>query len=87
MIRDIVFDVAVTLGYEMTDTLHLAMVGSSHEETSRLLIESYGASFPYELFDGKCREMMHERLNRVRMAVLPERLRGRRPDPDVGIFE
>ena len=60
--RDIVFDAAGTLGYEMTDDLHLAMVGSSHEVTSRLLVEAYGTSFPFELFDGKCREMMHHRL-------------------------
>jgi HAD superfamily hydrolase (TIGR01509 family) len=60
--RSIVFDVADSLGYEMTDALHLAMVGSSHEETSRLLVEAYGASFPYGIFDAKCRDMMHHQL-------------------------
>jgi len=60
--RTIVFDVADSLGYEMTDALHLAMVGSSHEETNRLLIEAYGASFPYGLFDTKCRQMMQQQL-------------------------
>jgi HAD superfamily hydrolase (TIGR01509 family) len=60
--RTIVFDVADSLGYEMTDALHLAMVGSSHEETNRLLIEAYGASFPYGIFDAKCRQMMQQQL-------------------------
>lgn len=60
--RSIVFDVAVELGYEMTDALHLAMVGSSHEETNRLLVEAYGASFPYGIFDARCRDLMHEQM-------------------------
>jgi len=37
------------------------MVGSSHERTSQLLIEAYGVSFPYSLFDEKCRVVMRER--------------------------
>jgi HAD superfamily hydrolase (TIGR01509 family) len=60
--RGIVFDIADDMGYAMTDALHLAMVGSSHEVTNRLLVEAYGASFSYEQFDDKCREMMHHRL-------------------------
>lgn len=60
--RTIVFDVAGELGYEMTDAVHLAMVGSSHEVTNRLLVEAYGASFPYALFDEKCRAIMKEKL-------------------------
>jgi len=60
--RNIVFDVAGALGYEMTDAVHLAMVGSSHEASNKLLIEAYGVSFPYGVFDEKCREIMHERL-------------------------
>jgi HAD superfamily hydrolase (TIGR01509 family) len=60
--RTIVFDVAGQLGYEMTDDVHLAMVGSSHETTNRLLVEAYGVSFPYSVFDEKCRTIMKERL-------------------------
>jgi len=60
--RTIVFDVAGALGYEMTDAVHLAMVGSSHEVTNRLLVEAYGAAFPYAAFDEECRRIMHERM-------------------------
>ncbi|HTJ57284.1 MAG TPA: HAD family phosphatase [Devosiaceae bacterium] len=60
--KTIVFDVAGELGYEMTDAVHLAMVGASHEASNRLLIEAYGITFPYAIFDEKCREIMHERL-------------------------
>jgi len=60
--KTIVFDVAGELGYEMSDAVHLAMVGSSHETTNRLLVEAYGAAFPYAMFDEKCRAIMKERL-------------------------
>lgn len=60
--RDIVFSVCGGLGFEMTDTVHMSMVGSSHEATNLLLVEAYGVSFPYQLFDQQCREMMHNRL-------------------------
>jgi len=60
--RSIVFDVAGELGYQMTDAVHLAMVGSSHETTNRLLIEAYGVSFPYTVFDEKCRAIMKDKL-------------------------
>jgi len=60
--RTIVFDVADELGYEMRDEVHLAMVGSSHETSNRLLVEAYGATFPYAIFDEKCRAIMKDRL-------------------------
>jgi HAD superfamily hydrolase (TIGR01509 family) len=60
--KGIVFDVAGELGYSMTDAVHLAMVGSSHEATNRLLVEAYGVSFPYEMFDEKCRTIMRQLL-------------------------
>ena len=60
--RDIVFDVCRSLGFEMTDPLHLSIVGTSHETTNKLLVEAYGVSFPYTVFDQHCRTMMHERL-------------------------
>jgi HAD superfamily hydrolase (TIGR01509 family) len=59
--RDIVFDVCGGLGYEMTDAVHLAMVGSSHEATNQILVETYGVAFPYAIFE-QCRSMMHGRL-------------------------
>jgi len=60
--RTIVFDVAGELGYAMTDDVHLAMVGSSHEATSRLLANAYGANFPYAAFDERCRVIMRQRM-------------------------
>jgi HAD superfamily hydrolase (TIGR01509 family) len=60
--RTVVFDVAGALGYEMTDALHLAMVGSSHEVTTQLLIEAYGTSFPFPVFEAQCRQMMQQQL-------------------------
>jgi HAD superfamily hydrolase (TIGR01509 family) len=60
--RAIVFDVVGDLGFEMTDTIHLSMVGSSHEATQTLLVEAYGVSFPYQVFDERCRTTMHDRM-------------------------
>jgi len=60
--RGIVYDVAGRLGFEMTETIHRAMVGSSHEATNAMLVESYGVTFPYTLFDEHCRAMMHDRM-------------------------
>ncbi|WP_404400641.1 HAD family hydrolase [Pelagibacterium halotolerans] len=59
--RSIVFEVCTELGYEMRDEVHASIVGSSHEATERMLVEAYGATFPYTLFDEKCRAAMHER--------------------------
>lgn len=59
--RTIVFEVCTDLGFEMTDAVHHSMVGSSHEHTNRLLVEAYGVSFPYALFDERCRVIMTER--------------------------
>jgi HAD superfamily hydrolase (TIGR01509 family) len=60
--RDIVYDVSATLGFEMTESIHLSMVGSSHETTNALLIEAYGVSFPYAVFDQHCRTRMKARM-------------------------
>jgi HAD superfamily hydrolase (TIGR01509 family) len=60
--REIVYEVSTELGFVMTDTVHHAMVGSSHETTNRLLVEAYGVSFPYTLFDDKCRALMRARM-------------------------
>jgi HAD superfamily hydrolase (TIGR01509 family) len=59
--RTIVFEVCTDLGFEMTDAVHMSMVGGSHERTNQLLIEAYGVSFPYSLFDERCRVIMRER--------------------------
>lgn len=59
--RTIVFEVCGELGFEMTDAVHLSMVGSSHERTYQLLLEAYGVAFPYTVFDERCRVVMHER--------------------------
>ena len=59
--RTIVFEVCTELGFEMTDAVHISMVGGSHERTSQLLVEAYGVSFPYTLFDERCRVIMRDR--------------------------
>jgi HAD superfamily hydrolase (TIGR01509 family) len=63
--RGVVFDVAGELGFTMSDNVHLAMVGTSHEMSNRILIEAYGVSFPYEVFDERCRTLMHEKLEQT----------------------
>lgn len=60
--RDIVYDVSGRLGFAMTEAVHLAMVGSSHETTNALLVEAYGVSFPYAIFEQHCRTMMKQRM-------------------------
>lgn len=61
--RTIVYEVCDELGFPMTEDVHRAMVGSSHERTNQLLIEAYGVSFPYSLFDEKCRVSMRARMH------------------------
>jgi len=63
--KEIVWDVSRTLGFTMTDEVHGRMVGTSHEATSKLLVEAYGVSFPYELFDAECRRMMKGRMEKA----------------------
>ena len=59
--KTIVFEVCTDLGFEMTEAVHLSMVGGSHERTNQLLVEAYGVTFPYALFDERCRVIMRER--------------------------
>jgi HAD superfamily hydrolase (TIGR01509 family) len=63
--REIVYDVSRDLGFTMTDAVHHAMVGSSHETTNQLLVEAYGVSFPYTLFDEQCRTHMRVRMEQA----------------------
>ena len=60
--KQVVFEVTEGLGFAMTDEVHGRMVGSSHEASNRMLVEAYGVSFPYELFDAECRRLMHGRM-------------------------
>ncbi len=60
--REVVFAVCGGLGFAMTDEVHLSMVGSSHEATNKLLVEAYGVSFPYAVFEDQCREMFRHRM-------------------------
>jgi HAD superfamily hydrolase (TIGR01509 family) len=62
--REVVFEVATGLGFAMTDDVHLGMVGSSHERSNEILVEAYGVSFPYGLFNEQCRAMMQARMER-----------------------
>lgn len=59
--KTIVYEVCTELGFEMTEAVHLSMVGGSHERTNALLLEAYGVSFPYTIFDERCRVIMRER--------------------------
>jgi HAD superfamily hydrolase (TIGR01509 family) len=61
--KTIVFEVCTELGFEMTDAVHMSMVGSSHEHTNELLMEAYGVAFPYTMFDDRCRVLMHDRMH------------------------
>jgi HAD superfamily hydrolase (TIGR01509 family) len=63
--KEIVWDVSRTLGFTMTETIHLGMVGTSHEATRQLLVESYGVSFPYELFNEECGRIMTSRMQQA----------------------
>lgn len=63
--KAIVYEVCTEMGFEMTDLVHGRMVGSSHEATALLLADSFGAHFPYALFDDKCRAIMKSRLSEV----------------------
>ena len=60
--KEIVFEVTRTLGFDMTDDVHRGMVGSSHETSNRILVEAYGVTFPYEIFDAECRRIMKGRM-------------------------
>ncbi len=63
--REVVYHVSGELGFEMTDPIHKAMVGSSHEATTRMLVEAYGVTFPYTIFDAKCRELMQAKMTEI----------------------
>jgi HAD superfamily hydrolase (TIGR01509 family) len=60
--KEIVYAVSKDLGYEMIETVHLGMVGSSHEVTNQLLVEAYGVAFPYPLFQQQCQAAMQIRM-------------------------
>ncbi len=63
--KEIVFEISQTLGFAMTETVHLGMVGNSHEATRRHLAEAYGTSFPFELFETECRRLMQSRMQQA----------------------
>lgn len=63
--REVVFDVTADLGFEMTHDVHRSIIGTSHERTSEILTEAYGLTFPYALFDAKCRDLMHDKMSEV----------------------
>ena len=60
--KEIVYAVSKDLGYEMMEAVHLGMVGSSNEVTNQLLVEAYGVTFPYTLFQEQCRAAMKVRM-------------------------
>jgi HAD superfamily hydrolase (TIGR01509 family) len=60
--KEAVWDASRSFGVAMTDDLHLGMVGVAHEVANQLLVEAYGVSFPYELFNAACGRYMTARL-------------------------
>ena len=60
--KEIEWDVTRDLGFTMTTDVHGRMEGSSHEATNKLLVEAYGVSFPYEMFNDACRRLMQARM-------------------------
>jgi HAD superfamily hydrolase (TIGR01509 family) len=75
--RDVVWDVSRRLGFTMTDEVHGRMVGASNEAANQLLVEAYGVSFPYKLFDAECRRVMRGKMEQAVpvKAGVPELLR------------
>jgi HAD superfamily hydrolase (TIGR01509 family) len=61
--KEVVYDVSRTLGFSMSEGVHLSMVGASHEAANALLVEAYGVSFPYSIFEAECRRMMRGRMD------------------------
>jgi HAD superfamily hydrolase (TIGR01509 family) len=59
--KEVVWDVSRSLGFTMTEAIHLGMIGTSHEASRALLVESYGVSFPVEMFDSECARIMTAR--------------------------
>lgn len=60
--KTIVYETCTELGFEMSDAIHGQIVGSSHETTAKILAGAFGAHFPYELFEDRCRAGMRLRL-------------------------
>lgn len=60
--KETLWDVSRGMGFAMLDDVHLRMVGASQETSRQLLVEAYGVSFPYALFDAECRRIMQGRL-------------------------
>src|SRR5690606_11873546 len=60
--KSIVYEVCGDLGFAMTDLVHGQMVGSSHEATAALLIETFGPKFSYDTFEDRCRAAMNLRM-------------------------
>ena len=63
--KEILWDVSRELGFAMREDIHLAMVGASNEASRQLLVESYGVSFPFDMFDAQCRRLMRGRLEQA----------------------
>lgn len=63
--KEVVWDVSRSLGFTMTEAIHLGMIGTSHEASRALLVESYGVSFPIELFDSECARIMTARMQQA----------------------
>lgn len=60
--REVAFEVCEALGFVMTHEVHIQTVGASSESTHRLLMTTYGETFPYAQFSERCGARMHERM-------------------------
>jgi|GEM_PF-169587 haloacid dehalogenase superfamily, subfamily IA, variant 3 with third motif having DD or ED len=67
--RSALFTTCAELGFEMTDEVHLAIVGGTAEHTKRVLFDAFGTSFPFEEFVERCTHHMEAELEQNPMRV------------------
>jgi HAD superfamily hydrolase (TIGR01509 family) len=58
--RDAIFTACAEQGYQMRDSLHLAQVGAPNDVARALFQAEYGDGFPFETFQVRMHELMHE---------------------------
>ena len=56
MFHRVMFAACRQIGYEMTDDLHLSMIGGPRDDNERRLLGQFGADFPLQAYTDACRE-------------------------------
>lgn len=62
--RTALFNACADLGFEMTDEMHLSIVGGTAENTRRVLKEAFGEAFPFTHFYDVCTMHIEAELER-----------------------